>query len=161
MNGKVAKNNIFIARSAFRSTRQSHDIGCEVQLRAQFRIQMEFGNEHQNKPESSFSVCKSRKGRLIVARQFSGGKRYPASRTRPVGTLEFLSQRYHIQPSLRDEWGVSAFPPTTELAGYYQSSLTGLKQTNCCQSSLPELNCHAFFFCQLMHDTPINGIVIC
>jgi hypothetical protein len=57
-------------------------------------------------------VFKSRKGRLIVARQFSGGKWYPVPRMRPVGMLESLPQRHLIQPSLRDVWeGAHPHPP--------------------------------------------------
>ena len=74
-------------------------------------------------------VFKSHKGRLIVARQFSGGKRYSTHNMRPVGTLESVSRQRLIQPSLQDGWGGNTSPTATELAGYFQPSLTGLNQT--------------------------------
>ena len=85
------------------------------------------GIQSGEKPENvNFLFFKSCKGRLIVARQFSGGKRYGTLRVRPVGTLESLSRHHLIQSSLRDVWGVGPSLPATELAGYYQPFLTGL-----------------------------------
>ena len=47
--------------------------------------------------------------------------------TSPVGTIEIKNGGKWVQSSLQDENDDDVYDPASELAGYFQSSLTGLK----------------------------------